>query len=130
MTGLETIPADNHLNPIWGSPLTKEFPPSITTGSTHPTVPIVRQLHTFLRDQIELWSPDLIIVVERKGTAILRALKEWKEDPIDWPWDKVLSSSTVDQVPDDFFLGKRILVFDDMMRTGNHLTKLVNSLKG
>jgi hypothetical protein len=92
-------------------------------------VPIKREIHTFLTWEIKKCEPDLIIVVERKGTAILRALKEWEEDPLDWPWSKVISSNVVEELPDDYFRGKRILVFDEMMRTGIHIEELLKQFR-
>lgn len=91
-------------------------------------VPIKREIHTFLSREIEKWKPDRIIVVERKGTAILRTLNEWEEDPLDWPWSKVISSNVVEELPNDYFKGKQILVFDEMMRTGIHIRDLLKKL--
>lgn len=113
-------------NSIWGIPMV--LPPTkILTGFAKggDIVSIKRQLHTFLAGQIEKWQPELMVVVERKGTAILRALKEWKEEPLDWSWKEVISSSVIDQKPDEYFCGKRILIFDEMMKTGAHLRKIL-----
>lgn len=116
-------------NPIWRIPAEETlFESSIGILRQWNEVPIERQLHTFLKKQIEKWRPDIIIVVERKGTAILRALKEWDEDPLAWPWNDVVSSSAINQVSDDYFYGQKILVFDDMMKTGWHLKKLLKKL--
>jgi hypothetical protein len=90
------------------------------------TIPIVRQLHTFLSGLIEKWKPDLIVVLERKGTAVLRALIEWEEDPLNWSWRDVISSQVIDQVTNQFFKSKRILVFDEMMRTGKHIREFLD----
>lgn len=89
---------------------------------------IEHQLYTFLTEQIEQWEPDLIIVVERKGTAILRTLKESSEFKLNWPWKNVISSESIDQVSDDYFHSKRILIFDDMMKTAGHIKDVLNSL--
>src|SRR5882672_4238463 len=83
-------------------------------GWTAKFATIQRQLLTFISEQIESWKPDLIIVIERKGTAILRALKEWEECPLAWNWENVISSDAIDQMPDEFFRSRRILIFDDM----------------
>ncbi len=93
-------------------------------------VSIIQELKTFLFNQINKFSPDRIIVVERKGTAILRSLKELDFLPINWPWEKVISSAVIDWTPDEFFEGHRILIFDDMLRTGLHIwDELFNKLK-
>lgn len=116
-------------NNIWGIPtVLPSAKSSVGLSRTQNIVPIKRQLHTFLTRQIDKWEPDLIIVIERKGTAILRALKDWNEDPLNWPWDRVISSSVVDQMPDDYFCGKKILIFDEMMRTGIHLSEVLKDL--
>ncbi|HKR58258.1 MAG TPA: phosphoribosyltransferase [Pyrinomonadaceae bacterium] len=118
-----------NLNAIWGTPLTM-LPdwPSGAQLRRPPNVPIARQLHTFLQDQINEWSPDIIVVIERKGTAILRALKEWNQDSFSWPWSKVFSSDIIDQVPPELLEGKKILIFDDTMNTGCHLRDLLDQL--
>src|SRR4051812_30835720 len=104
-------------NPIWGMPfLQSRDARSMFVPGGEVSPPIERELHTFLLGQIERWQPDLIIVVERKGTAILRSLKEWEESRLNWPWEKVISSESIDQVPEDKMKGKRLLIFDDMMK--------------
>lgn len=95
---------------------------------TEPRVSILRQLFTFLTGQIAKWNPELIIVVERKGTAILRALKEWEDEELEWSWDRVISSDAIDQMPDDYFRSKRIVIFDDMIKTGAHVRRVLSNL--
>lgn len=92
-------------------------------------IPIEHQLYIFLLKMINKWKPDFIIVIERKGTAILRALKEWYSDSLDWPWERVISSSVIDQVSNDFLSGKNFLIFDEMMKTGEHLRDLLKKLR-
>jgi len=119
---------ESNLN--WGTQLPVfPFASRSVFGPGRSIVPIKRELHTFLSQEITKWRPDLIIVVERKGTAILRALKDWDEEPIEWPWSKVISSNVVDEMPDSYFRGKRILVFDEMMRTGIHIQTLLELLR-
>lgn len=116
-------------NPIWGAPMiARRSEPSLSMANAENDPSIERQLHTFLTGLISRWKPDLIIVVERKGTAILRALKEWEEEPLDWPWVKVISNESIEYVPREKLKGKRILIFDDMMKTGNHIKKLLDQL--
>ena len=59
-----------NINAIWGSPL---FEPRIDARvdlePEFSSLPIERQLRTFLRERINRFRPDLVIVVERKGTA-------------------------------------------------------------
>jgi len=118
---------EQNLNSAWGSP---QIPWALdddrTASSGLNAVSIERQLYVFIRDQILEWRPDVIVVVERKGTAILRALKD--SDTLDWPWDKVISSTVVNQKPVGWFDSKRVLVFDDMMRSGDHLDQVLREL--
>jgi hypothetical protein len=108
--------------------------PSALHGLQHPcnaqAMPIERMLSTFLKEAISEHQPDRIIVIERKGTAILRALKELSgEERLDWPWNKVISSSKIGLLPSEQVQGKRILVFDDMMNRGRHLKILLEELR-
>lgn len=92
-------------------------------------VPVARQLKTFLERELEQWCPDLIVVGERKGTAVLRALLEGRTESVSWPWQKVISSTALDQLSPDAYKNKRILVFDDMVRTGATALRLLRSLQ-
>jgi hypothetical protein len=118
-------------NSIWGVPLLR--PATRPAAVNHPAggnfSGIERQLHTFLTELIEKWRPELILVIERKGTAILRALKESEECRLDWPWEKILSSESLDQVSSDFLRSKRILIFDDMMKTAEHMREVLSKLE-
>lgn len=88
-----------------------------------------RSIASFLQSQIRNWNPDLIIVVERKGTAVLRAVMEAQDSPIDWAWENVISSKVVTELPKSELRKKRILVFDDMMKQGEHLRELLHDLR-
>jgi hypothetical protein len=115
---------------IWGEPQ-REFqdaPYRAHRGSTTNANTLIEQLRFFLQSQLEEWAPDIIIVHERKGTAILRALIEGVPNPIRWRWEDTVSSTTLDQLPPDFFNGKRILIFDDMIRTGKALAPVFDRL--
>src|SRR5437870_2289203 len=112
---------------IWGSS-------SATLNAVRPRMLRVRQLgpnvrralQTFLNEQVRDWRPDAILVVERSGTAILRALKE--SGQLDWPWSRVISSACLHQVPPQQLAGQRILVFDDTMRSGEHLKGVLGAI--
>jgi len=93
-------------------------------------VPIKRSLALFLESQIRTWKPDLIVVIERKGTAVLRALLESGDTPIAWPWNKVISSKVIEEIPAQELTSKRILIFDDMMKGGVHVGDLLRVLGG
>jgi len=117
-------------NPVWGKPLIgPDSPGSIAYYPSPAPVSITRQLHTFLSGQLHDFEPGLVIVIERKGTAVFRALNAWNEERLGWPWEKVISSSAVGQMPDEFFVGRKLLVFDDMTRTGTHIVELLEELE-
>ncbi len=92
-------------------------------------VPIKQQLRTFLTAQVDGWKPERIIVIERKGTAILRSLIEAKEDPIELDWDRVVSSSVLEQVRNEWIQGKRVLIFDGIMRHGHSVSAVLEELE-
>jgi hypothetical protein len=116
---------------IWGEPLvaTPRVPKASWDGLKTDEELIERELRTFLEDEITTWKPDLIVVYERKGTAILRAMIECGVSPLQWPWEKVVSSSSLDQLSDDALRNRRILIFDDMIKTGNHIRRVTDILK-
>lgn len=115
---------------IWGISRKEDSLLDSSVLSEDIDVPIEQELLTFLCEQIKKFSPDRIIVVERKGTAILRALKDLDNHSLDWPWEKVISSAVIEQAPDHFFKDCRILIFDDMLRTGWHIwNELIGKLK-
>jgi len=87
-----------------------------------------QELHAFLSQEIETSTPDKIIVVERRGTAILRALKESESYHLDFPWANVISSSVIEQVPGEFYPGMPILIFDDMKKGGSHIRRVIEKL--
>jgi hypothetical protein len=91
-------------------------------------VSLRRSIASFLQSQIQSWNPDLVIVVERKGTAVLRAVMEAQDPPIAWEWKDVVSSKVVTELKSEL-RKKRILVFDDMMKRGAHLAELLRDLR-
>lgn len=92
-------------------------------------VPIKLQLRYFLNRQIESFKPDIIVVTERKGTAIIRALIEDGDNSLKWSWENVYSSAILDELPTKLFNGKRILLFDDMVRTGTQINRTVDRIR-
>lgn len=55
--------------------------------------PIERRVTSLLNDALDNFKPHYIVTVERKGTALLRALIE--QGRIDWSWERVLSTSSI-----------------------------------
>ena len=115
---------------IWGEALADfQTPVSDSDAGLYRSI-LEEQLRLFLQGEIQEWTPDLIIVHERKGTAVLRALIESRANPFPWHWERIISSTALDQVSDEFFVGKRILIFDDMIRTGKALRPIFKRLVG
>jgi hypothetical protein len=99
----------------------------VSDGTQIPS--IKRSLTVFLESQIRSWQPDLIIVIERKGTAVLRAVLESKNDALLWPWNRVFSSKIIEEIPSSALIKRRILIFDDMMKKGEHVAGLLRCLR-
>lgn len=95
------------------------FVPAASTTLAH--------LREFLTHQVVDFGPDIVIVVERKGTAVYRAVLETSPETLP-TWDRVISSSAIHAMPLSELEGKRILVFDDMYRAGNEIRRILNSL--
>jgi hypothetical protein len=120
-----TVPA---VDTTWGPSIVGISKPDPFVHSPQPES-TKTELAYFLTAELETWRPDLVIVVERRGTAILRALKEATPSGLVWPWDKVISSRVLDQRPSEFYQNKRILIFDDMKRRGTHVAQVLGALR-
>jgi len=72
---------------------------------------------------------DLVVTVERKATAALRALIEMARGPrLDWPWNGVISSEAVPYLPRKFWAEKRVLVFNEFVHTGVSTGRVLEEL--
>jgi hypothetical protein len=81
--------------------------------------PIERRLLSFLKELLDDGTFDLIVCVERKATALLRALIEEISEPrLRWQWSKVLSTASMDQFPWHLFTGRRVLLFEELVHHG------------
>ncbi len=84
--------------------------------------PIERQLLEFLATVVERSRADVIVCGERKGTAVLRALIQEIEPPrLNWRWDKIVSSSILEQYDWSKVAGGRVLIFDELVHHGRTL---------
>jgi hypothetical protein len=120
--------AEKEISPIWGrSDLETRLPRPRMLKYADQSAQLRRALLTFFEDQICQWQPDAILVVERSGTAILRALKEMCG--FEWPWSRVISSASLDEIPNERLRNRRVLVFDDMMKSGDHLLKVLSQIE-
>lgn len=91
---------------------------------------VVGQLREFLEGEVAEYAPDLVIVMERKGTAAYRAALESGAGSGSLPgWDRVVSSESVESVPSSRLRGRRILVVDDMLRKGRTIRSLLDLLR-
>ncbi len=82
-----------------------------------------------LANSISQHAPDWIVVSERKGRALLRALIDESPDlNFSWPWHRIISSSVLAGLPESQLAGKRLLIFDDTLRTGQSINKLIQNL--
>lgn len=108
-----------------------DWPTAPSGGSDrhYPSRNVVAQLSTFLGEAIRDWRPDLIILGERKGTGIFRALMDIEQIELGCQWKSVVSSSALKQLTHEDVRGKKLLIFDDMMRTGSSVERILSSLR-
>jgi hypothetical protein len=71
---------------------------------------------------------DLIIPIERKGMALLRAILGENDNPM---WERIISSTALSRLDPDFFKNKkRILILDDSILKGNMMQIILDKLTG
>jgi len=103
-----------------------------TDAVFRPTVEsTLRQLQEFILGEVRTFRPDRVIVAERKGTAIYRAVLESvseKDRAELLPWSRVISSDALTSLAPEQLRGQRILVIDDMMRRGNTIRRILETL--
>lgn len=94
---------------------------------------IGQQLYDFIDNLLRKEEVGLVVCSERKATAIMRALMEDADKPLDWTWDRVLSSHAIDQFDWASFAGNKILMFDELVHHGktlrNNKTDLDSAIK-
>ncbi|MEM7359509.1 MAG: phosphoribosyltransferase [Pseudomonadota bacterium] len=75
-------------------------------------------------------QPDLIIVLERKGRALIRGIID-ETNRLDniFEWQNIVSSNSLDSKDKESLENKKILIFDDTCRTGTSIAKLVSKLR-
>jgi len=87
----------------------------------------------FINNILEREKIDLIVCTERKATSIIRALIEEIDEPLQWKWDKVLSSLAICQFDWLSFSGTKVLLFDELVHHGktlnNHKRRLDDVIK-
>lgn len=73
---------------------------------------------------------DRVITVERKATAILRALLDLSPNiKCKWDWQKVLSSEALPYLPKNWLKGERILIFNEMIHLGRSTKNTINAIE-
>ena len=80
-----------------------------------------------LNDAMSRFEPDYIVTVERKGTALLRAVID-QEGGVDWSWERVLSTSAIPGLDSNDLIDKRVLLFDDSVYRGHNLRNTIDQI--
>ena len=90
------------------------------------------QLCDFLGAVLSSQGPfDRVIPVERKGTASLRVFLSRQGRHRPFPrWADILSSNAIPLVHEADLRDQRILVFEEMTRSGHHITQALDQLSG
>lgn len=95
------------------------------------SMPIKSMVLRFLREVIESECVDVLVPVERKGTALLRSLLETVgEERLDWQWENVVSTAALGgHAAEERIAGRTILLFDDLTRGGHHFADAEEQLQ-
>ncbi len=84
---------------------------------------IEKEILSFIGSIIKKEQIDLIVCMERKATAIMRALIEEIDEPLQWEWNKVLSSIAIHQFDWSSFPGTKVFLFDELVHHGRGQVK-------
>lgn len=88
-----------------------------------------RRLFSWLSELLDRRRFDKIICVERKATAIIRALLDLTDNfDVDWSWDWVLSSDALQFLPKNYLKGQRVLVFNEMIHHGSSTLRTIKAV--
>ena len=113
------------IDSTWG-PSVVDLPAATASGILAlPVENTAREHFAFLSQEVSEFDPELIVVVERRGTAILRALTENPDYRFQWSWQKVISSRVLEQREASYYYNKRILIFDDMKKRGSQVQRVL-----
>jgi hypothetical protein len=87
------------------------------------------EFRAFLNAALDKYAPDIVIPLERKGTALLRAAMSG-EKPASrrLPWSRILSSEALELLPPDALKNRSILLFDEGMYSGIGVNRLRDDL--
>ena len=87
------------------------------------------QVRVLFENVLGSMDPDsiMIVPVERKGTAVLRALIESGE--VGLTWQQIVSDAALDLLPHGFFEGKRVLLFNEMVHHGHNTDRALGKLR-
>ena len=89
-----------------------------------------RRLFSWLSHLLDPARFDVVVSVERKATAVLRALLDLTpEIPCAWTWTRVLSSDALPYLPQNQLAGKRVLVFNEMIHKGRSTLEAINAIR-
>lgn len=88
-----------------------------------------RRLLSWLSGLLDRERFDKVICVERKATAILRALLDLSDNfDVEWDWSQVLSSDALQFLPDGYLNDQRVLVFNEMVHRGRSTSETVKAV--
>ncbi len=91
--------------------------------------PTLHQVNNFVRDAVNASQPDYLVLAERKGTAVYRAVvDEFGADGL-LPWDSVIASSAIPETSAERLRSSRILILDDLVGRGVGLKRLLTDLE-
>ena len=91
-------------------------------------------ISTWLRQVMDHGQFNVLVPVERKATALLRAILDMHRQPgLDLRWDQVISSDAISYCDVDsdepFWVGKRVLVFNELVHTGTSTSTVVREVR-
>lgn len=92
--------------------------------------PFWARVATWLRELLNGADVDLVVTVERKATALMRAFLEsaWATG-LQLGWREVLSSDALPFLPPNWLDGRRVLVFNEMIHHGDTTSKTLAAIR-
>lgn len=86
-------------------------------------------LFSWLANVLDPSQYDVVVTVERKATALIRAFIDLSPDyecKVDW--SHVLSSEALKYLPENWLKGKRVLVFNEMVHLGSSTKDTIEAI--
>jgi hypothetical protein len=87
------------------------------------------RLFSWLSELLDRQRFEKVICVERKATAIIRALLDLSENiDVEWDWSQVISSDALQFLPEGHLNGMRVLVFNEMIHRGSSTLRTIEDI--